>query len=105
MSAAILERTRNLRPTTEQVSKLTAAYTKNRPTIQRFILAGFLVHVLRSTVTSFASGRSVSQKKSRSKGKQGEDGKPARVAVRIHLERNGTSMLKINRLTVFSTKG
>jgi ATP-binding cassette, subfamily D (ALD), peroxisomal long-chain fatty acid import protein len=74
-----------LKPTKEQISRLTSTYSRNRPIIQRFLLVGFVVHVLRSTVTNFASGRSASSRKGKTveKGNVGDSGKPPRVAVSI----------------------
>jgi hypothetical protein len=82
-----------LKPTRSQISRAVAVYSKNRPTIQRFLLVGFVVHVLRSTLASFASGSSVSSRKSKPSGKFKDDGKPPRVAVR-------TSTLFISHLSL-----
>jgi ATP-binding cassette, subfamily D (ALD), peroxisomal long-chain fatty acid import protein len=72
-----------LKPSREQIKHLVSVYAKNRSTIQRCLLVGFVVHVLRSTLAGFASGQSASARKGRVAIKSKEAGKPPRVAVSL----------------------
>jgi ATP-binding cassette subfamily D (ALD) long-chain fatty acid import protein len=74
-----------LKPSREQIKRLASAYANNRPVIQRCLLVGFVVHVLRSTLAGFASGQSAGARKGRAASKANEDGKPPRVAVSVQV--------------------
>ncbi|KAI0067927.1 hypothetical protein BV25DRAFT_1876800 [Artomyces pyxidatus] len=73
-----------LRPKKAHVAQLVNAYTTRRPLIQRFLTATFIVYVLGTTYRGLSAKPSVpaSRKgKARADGKEGETGKPPRVAV------------------------
>lgn len=87
-SSSVMAVLSTLRPDKAQIDRLVKAYARHRPVIQKFILAGFIIHSFRYTAKTFTA-KAPSSNSRKGKGKDGQDdkgnGKPSRVAVRITL--------------------
>ena len=79
-----------LRPSNEQIAKITQGYARHRPLIQRGLTAGFVLYVLSTTYNGLFGRARAPSKLSKDKGRAKAEGevdtkKPPRVAVRVHL--------------------
>ena len=76
-----------LRPSRAYLGQLAKSYSSHRPIIQRALTTSFILYVLGTTYRGLSAKQSSSSSrkgKGNKGGKEGDSGKPPRVAVRLH---------------------